>query len=246
MAARIDLVKQVFGRLTVLEEVCDRNAVLGRREWRCECTCGVQVVVQTTELTANRVTSCGARSCWGRTGPASDWTDERIVLLKRLWIMEGLSAGQVAARIGGVTRSAVLGKIHRLGLWRDTPTSKKQRIRTARLIKARNDNKPSSAPKRERASAALFNAEPFKEAVEDVIVPPEERRGVVALSESSCRWPIGDPLTPDFHFCNREHVAGLPYCETHSRRAFLPPQAKSRPFTLYHTAMRRKVSEEVS
>ncbi len=46
---------------------------------------------------------------------AVTWTDERVELLKRLW-GEGLSASQIAAEIGGVTRNAVIGKVHRLGL----------------------------------------------------------------------------------------------------------------------------------
>src|SRR3569833_4387386 len=43
------------------------------------------------------------------------WTDERVTLLKKLWL-EGLSASQIAKQLGGVTRNAVIGKVHRLGL----------------------------------------------------------------------------------------------------------------------------------
>ena len=42
------------------------------------------------------------------------WTDDRVEVLKKLWA-EGLSASQIAARLGGVTRNAVIGKVHRLG-----------------------------------------------------------------------------------------------------------------------------------
>ena len=49
------------------------------------------------------------------TDAGAAWTDERVELLKRLW-SEGLSASQIAAQIGGVTRNAVIGKVHRLGL----------------------------------------------------------------------------------------------------------------------------------
>ena len=48
------------------------------------------------------------------------------------------------------------------------------------------------------------------------------------LTECSCRWPIGDPQHEDFHFCNRNKVPGLPYCEFHARRAFQPPQPRRR------------------
>src|SRR5512134_1496608 len=61
------------------------------------------------------------------------WTDERVELLKKLWA-EGLSASQIASRLGGVTRNAVIGKVHRLGLsGRATPTRMKTHRPRARI-----------------------------------------------------------------------------------------------------------------
>ena len=55
-----------------------------------------------------------------------------------------------------------------------------------------------------------------------------ERKYIQTLTESCCRWPIGDPQQPDFHFCGKNKIPGLPYCEVHARRAFQPPQARRR------------------
>ena len=61
------------------------------------------------------------------------WTDERVELLKKLWA-DGLSASQIAAELGGITRNAVIGKVHRLGLSgrAKSPSSSAPRPRKAR------------------------------------------------------------------------------------------------------------------
>jgi len=73
----------------------------------------------------------------------SDWTDERIALLKQLWTRNGLSAGQIAARLGGVTRNAVIGKVHRLGLVQPYSPPTKKRLATRRR-KSRAPRKPKA------------------------------------------------------------------------------------------------------
>ena len=70
------------------------------------------------------------------------------------------------------------------------------------------------------------DAEPFVPSAEELDIPVGERKTLQDLTESNCRWPIGDPQHEDFHFCNRNKVPGLPYCEFHAKRAFQPPQAK--------------------
>jgi GcrA cell cycle regulator len=72
------------------------------------------------------------------------------------------------------------------------------------------------------------DAEPFVPSVEELVIPLKERRTIQTLSECSCRWPIGDPQHADFHFCGKNKVTGLPYCEFHARRAFQPPQPRRR------------------
>lgn len=227
MKLRADLAGRVFGRLTVIAHVADRNTALGRTQWRCECTCGVMVIAVTSELTTGRVTSCGCGHRV-RTGPASDWTDDRIERLKALW-RDGLSAGEIATRLGRVTRSAVLGKLHRLKLRRDqTPKAKRERgAQFAKIgVKARNDNRPVRPPRPQRPSAAIFALAPLREAPEEVVVPAHERRGLADMPDDNCHWPIGDPLKAEFHFCNRTKVPNLPYCEAHCRRAYLPPEPR--------------------
>lgn len=158
------------------------------------------------------------------------WTDERVEALKKLWA-EGLSASQIAGRIGGVTRNAVIGKVHRLGLSGRATTIrvKSHRIRKNGLA-AKRLAKPRFAQIGNPSVRALYqpDAEPFVPAIEEIDIPLAERKSIVTLTECSCRWPIGDPQLPDFHFCNRTKMTGLPYCEAHSRRAFQPPQARKR------------------
>ena len=156
------------------------------------------------------------------------WNDERVETLKKLW-SEGLSASQIAGRLGSVTRNAVIGKVHRLGLSGRATTSRmkshrpRQRV-AKRMAKARFANVGNPALR------ALYHpeAEPFTPAVEELVIPMAERKYIQTLTDCSCRWPIGDPQMADFHFCGKNKVAGLPYCEFHARRAFQPPQVKRR------------------
>ncbi len=154
------------------------------------------------------------------------WTDDRVDLLKKLW-SEGLSASQIAGRLGGVTRNAVIGKVHRLGLSGRATTS---RMKSPRRPRATVRRQPRPAY-RQLGNPALRNlyqgdAEPFVPAVEEIEIPIEDRKTMQDLMENDCRWPIGDPQHDDFHFCNRHKVPGLPYCEFHAKRAFQPPQAR--------------------
>lgn len=164
------------------------------------------------------------------------WTDERVELLKKLWA-EGLSASQIAGRLGGVTRNAVIGKVHRLGLSGRATTS---RMKSMRPRPRANQNNPTALAKRNGKSRfgasgntavrSLYqpDAEPYVSPVEELVIPMAERKSIQSLSECSCRWPIGDPQLADFHFCGKDKVMGLPYCEFHARRAFQPPQPRRR------------------
>ena len=158
------------------------------------------------------------------------WNDERVDLLKKLW-SDGLSASQIAGRLGGVTRNAVIGKMHRLGLSGRATTSrmKSHRPRTRaqqprRLIKPRFANIGNPALRQ----LYLGDTEPYTPPAEELVIPVNERKSIQTLTESCCRWPIGDPQMQDFHFCGRKKIAGLPYCDFHARRAFQPPQPRRR------------------
>ncbi|PTW62146.1 GcrA cell cycle regulator [Breoghania corrubedonensis] len=163
------------------------------------------------------------------------WTTERVDLLKKLW-SEGLSASQIATELGGVTRNAVIGKVHRLGL--------SGRAKTATApAKPRRTRPATSAPARPAASAAprtigatALKAEPTPVAavatqpapVAELVIPQEQRATILQLNERTCKWPIGDPSTDDFYFCGRNSDPGVPYCAHHCRIAYQPMNDRRR------------------
>lgn len=165
------------------------------------------------------------------------WTDERVDRLKQLW-KEGLSCSQIARQLGGVTRNAVIGKVHRLGLTGQQGKRAPRQRGGGHLSRAQsrtiaNANKRKANLKAKPASyavRAIFrpDAEPFVPSGEELVIPLAERQTVATLESHHCRWPIGDPQHADFHFCGKNKVPGLPYCEFHARRAFQPPQPRRR------------------
>ncbi len=159
------------------------------------------------------------------------WTDERVELLKKLWA-EGLSASQIAGRLGGVTRNAVIGKVHRLGLSGRATSSRSSSPRPRRTHVPRQ-HRTSSLMFGTRGNVALkpqFEAEeePMPAPLEELVIPLAERASILTLKEPMCRWPIGDPGEPDFHFCGRKKFGSLPYCEHHARMAYQPVQLRRR------------------
>jgi GcrA cell cycle regulator len=119
------------------------------------------------------------------------WSEDRIAKLRELWD-KGLSASQIAGKLlEGVTRNAVIGKAHRLGLKsRPSPVksgpSKPKKTTPKPKIK-KEDNKTVS---------------------------------LLELNERVCKWPVGHPGEDDFHFCGRESQSGLPYCQEHCVMAY--------------------------
>ncbi len=159
------------------------------------------------------------------------WTDERVELLKKLWA-EGLSASQIAGRLGGVTRNAVIGKVHRLGL-SGRATSSRSSAPRPRRNHAPRQHRSSSLTFGTRGNVALkpsYEAEydPTPAPLQELVIPLHERASILTLKESMCRWPIGDPTEEDFHFCGRKKLGTLPYCEHHARMAYQPVQARRR------------------
>jgi GcrA cell cycle regulator len=196
------------------------------------------------------------------------WTEERVELLKKLWL-EGLSASQIAGVLAeGVTRNAVIGKVHRLKLsGRAKPASSTPRVRQAPRPATRRVAAPSSSATPSMSSNAMrsssvgssanlggasaggmsavmksrtissgagggiqgatalkldeeFDVQVDTAPVAELFIPVEQRLSLLQLSEHTCKWPIGDPLTPDFYFCGQHSEDGKPYCEFHSRRAY--------------------------
>lgn len=171
---------------------------------------------------------------------AGAWTDERVELLKKLW-SDGLSASQIAAELGNVTRNAVIGKVHRLGLSgraKSAAAPAAPRNAAPRKAPARPPSHPMSGPaggtRGAHALAPQFvtEAEPEAEQApmpsEDVVIPFSERVTIMELREYMCRWPMGDPTSPDFRFCGARSQTGLPYCSYHSRIAYQPAADRRR------------------
>ncbi len=164
------------------------------------------------------------------------WTDERVEQLKKLW-SEGLSASQIAGRLGEVTRNAVIGKVHRLGLAGRATVSRPKALRPRKNVVVRPGAKRNKLQRYQNPGApregfpnfpAENGLEHFTRSYEELVIPMEERASILSLKESSCRWPIGDPQHDDFHFCGKGRLDGLSYCEFHSRRAFQPAQSRRR------------------
>ena len=128
------------------------------------------------------------------------WTDDRIETLRKLWD-DGLSASQIAKELGeGVTRNAVIGKAHRLGL-KSRPSP----------VKTDKDKKKA----------------PTKRAVKK---DAKKLVTLLDLTDRMCKWPIGHPGDADFHFCGKNAEPGMPYCAGHCAEAYQaqPPRRDRR------------------
>ena len=136
-----------------------------------------------------------------------EWTEQRIEMLRRLW-GQGQTASQIAVALGGVTRNAVIGKAHRLGL-------------TGRPSPIKRDASGGSVPKRRAIPRRVLSPQPKPMLPLQRALPPQPH-GVGAVANpppapreqprsypparahggtKSCSWPVGDPKQPGFHFC---------------------------------------------
>jgi GcrA cell cycle regulator len=159
------------------------------------------------------------------------WTDERVETLKKLWL-DGLSASQIATELGGVTRNAVIGKVHRIGLsGRARATTP---ARTAPKAKPAATPQPTVAGNLKLKPQAKPEAQPVAEvapkpALNIVGEEPKSRRAtILMLSERICKWPIGDPSKADFHFCGCPSQSSSPYCDYHTKLAYQPVRERRR------------------
>ena len=204
------------------------------------------------------------------------WTDERIEQLRSMW-EKGLTASQIADELGGVSRNAVIGKAHRLGL-KSRPSPVKATEKVAKPAKPAAPAAPKpvapvaasrpAAPVAPRPVAAAPRPEPkppVEAADEDGVeaapkpdaprivsigpggfirqgpgdqqapIPPAPPRRLVPakpspeiadktslldLNDRICRWPMGHPGEPDFHFCGEAVNPGFPYCVEHCGVAY--------------------------
>jgi GcrA cell cycle regulator len=190
------------------------------------------------------------------------WTDERIDRLKTMW-ENGLTASQIADELGGVSRNAVIGKAHRLGL-KSRPSPVKANDGEAKaaapkpkpkLVEKAATPRPAPTPAAEHhrpppIATTVPRPQPDLPKIVSIgpggfmrqgpgdqqapIPPAPPRRLVPAkpspemadktslleLSEKVCRWPMGHPGEPDFHFCGAAVNPGFPYCVEHCGRAY--------------------------
>lgn len=166
------------------------------------------------------------------------WTEERVELLRKLW-REGRSAAQVAAALGSdTTRNAVIGKIHRLGLADRSATA--SAAQSAPRVKAAKTTRPQAAACASTTTGAVIGnvalalapqiaivADPLEE--NGVVVPITTRVTLMDLREAMCRWPLGDPNSPEFRFCGVKSPPGSgPYCRQHATIAYQPAQERRR------------------
>jgi GcrA cell cycle regulator len=144
-------------------------------------------------------------------------------------VTAGLTCSQIAAEIG-VTRNAVIGKLHRLGLTTGgrpgrPPSALAQRMRTAAPVQPRE--------RRQTRLTRIFRAiadagptlVPFPTEIE-VPVESAHRCSLFDLTSDRCRWPLSDPGKDDFGFCGNHTIAGISYCAGHARLAYRLPSGR--------------------
>jgi GcrA cell cycle regulator len=192
------------------------------------------------------------------------WTEERIERLKKMW-HDGATASQIADELGGVSRNAVIGKAHRLGLeQRPSPVKAGEEKEAKKAAPVAAAPKPAPKPEPTRAApppppeppqAAPVSPQPQRSAAPEMqyrsigpggfirqgpgeqqapIPPAPPRRLVPAkpspevadktslldLNDRICKWPMGHPGEPDFHFCGQAANPGFPYCVQHCGVAY--------------------------
>lgn len=149
-----------------------------------------------------------------------DWTPARVAHVTEQWAA-GLSAGEIAMQVG-VTRSKVMGKIHRLGLPTRKVVTRAPRLPTPRRAKSENG--------KDGAATQYINKprSPQSPPVEQPAntIPRKQRKTLMELTETTdparttCRYPYGDPQDKGFFFCGAETLPSKPYCSGHYKLAY--------------------------
>ena len=156
------------------------------------------------------------------------WPDERVAILTKLWA-EGLSASQIAKQLGGVTRNAVIGKVHRLGLsGRAKPSNPKRKTaaKTTKAAKPRARVKTTRAPSLPRTPRIVAAAPQTPPPLDAKPMANGEFATILTITDHMCKWPIGDPGADDFRFCGRKTDPDEPYCVPHSQVAYQPSRRR--------------------
>lgn len=175
----------------------------------------------------------------GRNG---EWTAERVELLKELWA-DGLTGSQIAAELGGITKSSVIGKIHRLGLSGRKPGTKPGSKHPHVGVKRKQSSAaprlriPRPMPEKIKVRRVGYFDGKFAEmdAIEFALppslpaadIPIGQRKTFLELGNAHCRYAYGDVGESNFFFCGAEEAdvsAGRPYCAFHARVCFNKPR----------------------
>ena len=138
------------------------------------------------------------------------WSQERIDTLRQLWL-EGLSASQISKRLGNVTRNAVIGKVHRMGLYGRTYA------RTIRLKAKPAREQPPTRVQPAKVPKMIFATEPLPDP--RTPIAGAKLVSILEITDNECKYPHGDG---PFQFCGCPAVPGLSYCASHARIAFRP------------------------
>ncbi|MET4206889.1 GcrA family cell cycle regulator [Bradyrhizobium sp. LA2.1] len=147
------------------------------------------------------------------------WTETRVTVATALY-NSGLSAARVAGLIGGVSRNAVIGKMHRGEL-----ADPKRKLPRGSTDQAKGVRQPRQRRVRTRGPVVRVNdpanERPIPPSVVDAQIPIEQRRTLAQLDDACCHWPVGDPREAEFFFCGAPKVsdADVPYCASHLFRS---------------------------
>ncbi|HEU0117612.1 MAG TPA: GcrA family cell cycle regulator [Alphaproteobacteria bacterium] len=164
------------------------------------------------------------------------WTEQKIQALKDMW-GHGYSASEIAKHLGGLTRNAVIGKAHRLKLSSRPSPIKREDEGTG--LAASENAMPAMKQSRKRVMLRPLPVVPTPSSTTTKIptkdafraldnVKRTEGIAVTKAGDRHCRWPVGDPRSPDFRFCGCQAYEGMPYCIDHARVAYQSVGKKSR------------------
>ena len=165
------------------------------------------------------------------------WTDDADGQLRKMHA-EGLSFGQIAERIGQVSRNAAIGRAHRLGLdprakVYTPPSPEKRKARANALARQARAKRNGTAARIQPTRASRLSLIP----VDGTPLPlPHEtdipRVSILDLENHHCRWVCGETTSVDAKvYCGCKKVPGLSFCENHARRAYEPARSKAKPST---------------
>ena len=163
------------------------------------------------------------------------WGDDHDKTLRSLWLDSGKSAAQIGDAMGR-SRNAIIGRVYRLRL--PSRDSKEHKSRGAREAKARREKARKPRPWTGEKVPPPFKPTRYKPPPEQIMVKPKNRRGLMDLRDNQCRWPIGEPGTPEFHFCDQTKVHGVSYCDYHIKIAHETPNQSDAEFPIVADAVK--------